>query len=129
MASESAERAVCPRGQNGAGAKSSKLSESHRVSAIAVSLLWSRQALRSTSSARGDTWKWRTRWRSWGDRLADLPEVEHPHASGPIEHPAVSVILREARLPARGVSRLDQLELGAGGLKHRRRPRIGWRSA
>src|SRR5262249_20913006 len=70
-----------------------------------------------------------TRWRSLGDRLADLPEVDHPHASGPVEHPAVSVILREARLPARGVSRLDQLELGARGLKHRRRPRIGWRSA
>jgi len=66
------------------------------------------------------------RWRSLGDRLADLPEVDHPHASGALEYPAVSVILREARLPARGVLRLDQLELGAGGLKHRRRPRIGW---
>ena len=64
------------------------------------------------------------RWRSLGDRLADLPEVENPHASGPFEHPAVPIIVRETRPPARWVSRLDQFELGARGLKHRRRPRI-----
>src|SRR5438105_1851134 len=67
--------------------------------------------------------------RSLGDRLADLTDVDNPHPSGPLAHPAVPSILPEARLPARWVSRLDELELGASGLKHRRRPRIGWRSA